>query len=61
MNPKDNQLNNNQRREAVEKWARYVIEHDDWSEQQKTFIDSQIENARNMGLTKEQARYMRGE
>ncbi len=56
MNSEDNQ-----RMEAVEKWAKYVIENDGWSEQQKRFIDSQIENARNIGLTKEQARYIRGE
>ena len=48
-----------QRMEAVERWARYVAEHDDWSEQQKIFIDSQIENAKAVGLTKEQAEYIR--
>ncbi len=37
--------NDKQRMEAVEKWAKYVIENDDWSEQQKILIDSQIENA----------------
>lgn len=50
---------NKQRMEAVEKWAKYVIENDDWSRQQKVLIDSQIQNARNIALTKEQAEYIR--
>lgn len=48
-----------QRMENVERWAEYVINNDDWSEQQKVLIDSQIENARNVGLTKEQVEYIR--
>jgi len=48
-----------QRMENVERWAEYVINNDDWSEQQKILIDSQIENARNVGLTKEQVEYIR--
>ena len=59
MNSKNKQLNEKQRMEAVEKWANYVVEHDDWSEQQKVLIDSQIENARIVGLTKEQVEYIR--
>ena len=59
MNSKDKQLNEKQRMEAVEKWANYVVEHDDWSEQQKVLIDSQIENPRIVGLTKEQVEYIR--
>ena len=59
MNSKNKQLNEKQRMEAVEKWANYVVEHDDWSEQQKVLIDSQIENAKAVGLTKEQAEYIR--
>lgn len=52
-------LNDKQRMEAVEKWARYVVENDDWSKQQKILIDSQIENARNFRLTKEQVKYIK--
>lgn len=48
-----------QRMENVERWAEYVINNDDWSEHQKVLIDSQIENARNVGLTKEQVEYIR--
>jgi uncharacterized protein YciU (UPF0263 family) len=45
--------------ENIERWAEYVINNDDWSEQQKILIDSQIENARNVGLIKEQVEYIR--
>ena len=45
--------------EAVEKWAKYVIENNDWSKHQKVLIDSQIKNARNIALTKEQVEYIR--
>lgn len=48
-----------QRMENIERWAEYVINNDDWSEQQKILIDSQIENARNVGLIKEQVEYIR--
>lgn len=51
--------NDKQRMEFVEKWAKYVTENDDWSKQQKVLIDSQIESARNFGLTKEQVRYIK--
>ena len=54
-----NSNHDKQRMEQVEKWARYVIENDNWSKQQKVLIDSQIENARNIGLTKEQVRYIK--
>lgn len=50
-----------QRMESVDKWAEYVINNDDWSKQQKILIDSQIENARNIGLTKEQVEYIRAD
>jgi hypothetical protein len=48
-----------QRLKQVERWANYVREHEDWSSQQKVLIDSQIENARNIKLTKEQVQYIR--
>ncbi len=51
--------NDEQRMEAVERWARYVGENEDWSEQQKVFIDSQIENAKAVCLTKEQVKFIR--
>ncbi|HLF54410.1 MAG TPA: hypothetical protein VI612_01695 [Candidatus Nanoarchaeia archaeon] len=40
----------------VEKWARFVCEHSDkeWSQMQKDLIDSQIQNAQQVKLTKEQ-------
>lgn len=50
-----------QRMENVDRWAEYVINNDDWSKQQKIFIDSQIENAKNIGLTKEQVEYIRAD
>jgi len=50
---------NKQRMENVDRWAKYVIENDDWSEQQKILIDSQIDNARKIGLTKEQVKYIK--
>lgn len=50
---------NKQRMEAVEKWANYVVKNKDWSRQQKIFIDSQITNARSVGLTKEQVKYIK--
>lgn len=45
----------------VEKWAHYVREHDslDWSRQQKVLIDSQIKNAKNLRLSKEQVKYIK--
>jgi len=45
----------------VEKWAKFVCEHSDkeWSAMQKELIDSQIENAEQVKLTKEQVAQMR--
>ncbi len=42
--------------EFIEKWAKFINEHSDkeWSKLQKELIDSQIENAKKIGLTKEQ-------
>jgi len=40
--------------EYVVRWAEYVISHSDWSAQQAQFINSQIRNARQIKLTREQ-------
>ncbi|MBI4451269.1 hypothetical protein HY642_04810, partial [Candidatus Woesearchaeota archaeon] len=39
----------------VEKWAKFVCEHSDaeWSRLQNELIDSQLQNAKRIGLTKE--------
>ncbi len=41
----------------IEKWARFVCGHSDreWSQLQKELIDSQIENAQMVKLTRKQA------
>ena len=46
----------------VEKWAEFVKNNPDevWSKMQKELIDSQIENAERVKLTKEQVRYIKG-
>lgn len=53
--------NKEDRMNFVRYWAEYVRTHDDedWSKQQKVLIDSQIENARNFRLTKEQVKYIK--
>ena len=48
------------RMKYVEKWAAYVVSHDDWSKLQKELIDSQIENAMQVKLSKEQVREIKG-
>jgi len=55
------QNNKKQRMEFVEKWAEFVINNDDliWSKLQSELIDSQIENAENIKLTKEQVKYIK--
>ncbi len=55
------ELNRRERMRYVEKWANFVKENDDliWSEMQKELIDSQIESAREMKLTKEQVKYIK--
>jgi len=44
------------RMDFVEKWAKFVAEHPDeeWSKLQAELIDSQLENAKQVKLTKEQ-------
>jgi hypothetical protein len=50
-----------ERLKAVERWALYVRDHSDldWSRHQKVLIDSQIINAKNVKLTKEQVKYIK--
>lgn len=45
----------------VEKWAKFVSEHSDeeWSKMQAELIDSQLENAEKVKLSKEQVRYIK--
>ena len=45
-----------ERMKFVEKWAKFVCEHPDkeWSKLQKELIDSQVQNAQRIKLTKEQ-------
>ncbi len=43
----------------VEKWANYVINNSDWSELQAVLINSQIQSARQIKLTKEQVNYIK--
>ena len=56
----EKEINNIERMKYVEKWANYVNTHKDWSKLQKELIDSQIENAFNVKLTKEQVRKIKG-
>ena len=49
-----------ERMKFVEKWAQYVTTHDDWSKLQKELIDSQLENARQIRLTREQVDTIKG-
>jgi hypothetical protein len=49
------------RMDFVEKWARFVAEHPDeeWSRLQAELINSQLENSRQVKLTKEQVDYIK--
>lgn len=49
------------RMDFVEKWAKFVTEHSDeeWSRLQAELIDSQIENAQQVKLTKKQVDYIK--
>lgn len=53
--------NRKQRMEFVEKWANFIKNNDDekWSKMQAELIDSQIENAQNMKLTRKQVDYIK--
>ena len=52
----ESEINSFERMKYVEKWASYVVTHQDWSELQKELIDSQIYNAFNVKLSKEQVK-----
>ncbi|HIH39563.1 TPA: hypothetical protein HA219_02500 [Candidatus Woesearchaeota archaeon] len=49
------------RMDFVEKWAAFVSIHSDkeWSKLQAELIDSQIDNAQQLCLTKEQVSYIK--
>jgi len=49
------------RMDFVEKWAAFVSTHsnEEWSRLQTELIDSQIENAQQVCLTKEQVSYIK--
>ena len=52
----EKEINAHERMKYVEKWADYVITHKNWSKLQKELIDSQIENAFMVKLSKEQVK-----
>jgi len=56
----ESEINSFERMKYVEKWANYVVRHQDWSELQKELIDSQIDNAFNVKLSKEQVKKIKG-
>ena len=58
---KEFENNKKQRMDFVEKWAVFVRENNDeqWSKIQAVLIDSQIDNARDIKLTKEQVKYIK--
>ena len=49
------------RMDFVEKWAKFVVEHPDeeWSRLQAELINSQLENAKQIKLTKKQVDYIK--
>lgn len=59
---KEIENNKKQRIEAVERWAEFVKNNEDyvWSELQTDLIDAQIYNAEDIKLTKEQVKYIKG-
>ena len=56
----EKEINAFERMKYVEKWAGYVVTHKDWSQLQKELIDSQIENAFRVKLSKEQVKRIKG-
>ena len=56
----EKEINSMERMKYVEKWANYVITHKNWSKLQKELVDSQIDNAFQMKLTKEQVKAIKG-
>lgn len=57
----EKEINALERIKYVEKWADYVIKHKDWSELQKELIDSQLENAFRVKLSKEQVKRIKND
>ncbi|MBI4173414.1 MAG: hypothetical protein HY519_01720 [Candidatus Aenigmarchaeota archaeon] len=60
---KDQERNFAERLKFIDSWVDYIKVHSDkeWSEQQRMLIDSQIANARQSRITKEQYLEMKGE
>lgn len=56
----EREINASERMKYVDKWANYVISHKNWSKLQAELIDSQIENAFRVKLTKKQVRKIKG-
>ena len=53
-------INAHERMKYVEKWAGYVVTHNNWSQLQKELIDSQLENAFRVKLSKEHVKGIKG-
>lgn len=56
----EREINASERMKYVDKWANYVVSHKDWSKLQKELIDSQLENAFRVNLSKEQVKRIKG-
>ena len=52
----EKEINSKLRMQFVEKWAAYVISNPNWSRLQAELIDSQLDNAKKIKLTKEQVK-----
>ncbi|HZX44285.1 MAG TPA: hypothetical protein VFF28_01240 [Candidatus Nanoarchaeia archaeon] len=63
MKLKSSKDNNKSRMEFVKYWAEYVRTHSDreWSKQQNVLINSQIQSARAVKMTREQYLRIKGE
>ncbi|MBW2965655.1 hypothetical protein KY342_00965 [Candidatus Woesearchaeota archaeon] len=59
--PRDRPGRTKLRLDFVEKWAKFVAEHPDeeWSKLQADLINSQLENSKQIKLTKEQVDYIK--
>ena len=58
---KELENNRKQRMEFVEKWANFVVNNDSyiWSSMQSELIDSQIESAKEINLSRKQVDYIK--
>ena len=54
------EINAHERMKYADKWADYVVTQKDWSELQKDLIDSQLENAFRIKLSKGQVKKIKG-